>query len=90
VTRAGVAADAPRVIAMTDARTYRAHLVTDTAAAAGRAAVGRCVAVCGTVVLAASPTTPDVGFCRACVHWRQSGIDNGISRARAEAVPHEA
>jgi hypothetical protein len=70
---AGVPVEAPRVIAMTDARTYRAHLVTDAAAAAGRADRGCYVAVCGTVVLAASLTTPDTSFCSACARWRRRG-----------------
>jgi hypothetical protein len=40
------------VIAMTDARTYRGHLVTNAAATAGRANVGRYVAVPSVVLLA--------------------------------------
>ncbi|HEY6423832.1 MAG TPA: hypothetical protein VIY28_11405 [Pseudonocardiaceae bacterium] len=69
----GAPAEAPRVIAITDARTYRAHLVSDAAAAAGRADVGRYVAVCGMVVLAASLTTPDTSFCRACLSAQARG-----------------
>jgi len=46
-----------------------AHLVTDDAMAAGRAA-GCYLAVCGAVVLAASLTTPESGHCRACRRWR--------------------
>lgn len=48
----GVPVETPRVIAMTDARTYRAHLGTNTSAA-GRPDVGRYSAVCGMVMLAA-------------------------------------
>jgi hypothetical protein len=70
---AGVPVETPRAIAMTDARTYRAHLVTDAAAAAGRADMGCYVAVCGTVVLAASLATPDTSFCSACARWRRRG-----------------
>jgi hypothetical protein len=63
---AGVPAERPRVIAMTDARTYRAHLVTDAAVAAGRADMGCYHAVYGVVVLAASMTTPETSFCGTC------------------------
>ena len=71
---AGVPAERPRVIAMTDARTYRAHLVTDAAVAAGRADMGWYHAVCGVVVLAASMTTPETSFCGACAR-RHGGQD---------------
>jgi hypothetical protein len=54
VTGAGVAVEISRVIAMTDARTYRAHLVTDAVAAAGRAPGGRYISVCGMELLPAS------------------------------------
>jgi hypothetical protein len=73
VAGAGVPVETPHVLAMTDARTYRAHLVTDAAAAAGRADMGCYVAVCGMVVLAASLTTPDTSFCSACARWRRRG-----------------
>ncbi|MCA1672790.1 MAG: hypothetical protein LC799_11495 [Actinobacteria bacterium] len=46
-----------------------AHLVTDEAMAAGRAA-GRYLAVCDAVVLAASLTTPESGHCKKCRRWR--------------------
>ncbi|MGH3815558.1 MAG: hypothetical protein ACRDUV_24425 [Pseudonocardiaceae bacterium] len=46
-----------------------AHLVTDEAMAAGRAA-GRYLAVCDAVVLAASLITPESGHCRKCWRWR--------------------
>lgn len=74
VAAAGVPAERPRVIAMTDARTYRAHLVTDAAAAAGRADMGWYRAMCGVVVLAASMTTPETSFCGACAR-RYGGQD---------------
>lgn len=76
VTDAGVPMDTPHVIEMTDARTLRAHLVTDDAFAAGRADAGRYVAVCGVVVLPASLTTPDTSYCASCAY-----------RRRHEAVP---
>lgn len=82
VTGAGGAVETPRVIAMTDARTYRAHLVTDAAAAAGQADVGRYVAVCGVVVLAASLTTPETSFCRSCAYWRRNGGQASVGRGR--------
>ncbi len=53
--------------AVTDARTHRAHLVTDDASAAGRPS-GRYKALCGAIVLAASLTTPDRGQCDTCTH----------------------
>lgn len=77
---AGVPAERPRVIAMTDARTYRAHLVTDAAAAAGRADMGWYRAMCGVVVLAASMTTPETSFCGACAR-RHGGQDMAHSRS---------
>ena len=49
-------------LAMTDATTGTAHLVTDESVAAGRRAGGRYVAVCGAQVLAASLTTLGVGL----------------------------
>jgi hypothetical protein len=50
-----VVTDQPPVIAMTDARTRRAHLVTDVAFAAGRANAGRYVTVCGIAVVIEFP-----------------------------------
>ena len=55
------------VTAVTDARTHRAHLVTDDASTVGRAS-GRYQALCGVTVLAASLTTPDRGRCDTCTH----------------------
>lgn len=56
----------PRPIAITDARTGAAHLVTDAAAARGRLR-GRYEAICGARVLAASLTAPaTAGMCRCC------------------------
>jgi hypothetical protein len=55
-----------RPIAMTDATTGTAHLVTDESVAAGRRADGRYVAVCGAQVLAASLTMPERGQCQSC------------------------
>lgn len=71
----GTDAVAERVhaIAMTDARTRRGHLVTDDAAAAGRADGGRYVACCGVVVLAASLTTPESSSCGSCAGWCSHG-----------------
>lgn len=63
--------ETPHVIPMTDARTRRAHLVTDDAVAAGRSDAGRYVAVCGTVVLAARLTTPEARYCASCAYWRR-------------------
>lgn len=73
VTDAGSAVETPRVIAMTDARTRCAHLVTDAAAAAGRRDGGGYVACCGAVVLAASLTTPESSFCDFCTDPRSQG-----------------
>lgn len=57
-----------RVVSITDARTGRAHLVTDEAMVAGRRA-GRYATVCETVVLAASLTAAPNGFCLGCREW---------------------
>ncbi len=56
----------PRAIAMTDAATSAAHLVTDKSVAATRRAGSLYVAVCGAQVLAASLTTPERGQCQSC------------------------
>lgn len=56
----------PRPIAMADATTGTAHLVTDESVAAGRRAGGLYVAVCGARVLAASLTMPERGQCQSC------------------------
>ncbi|HEY6422092.1 MAG TPA: hypothetical protein VIY28_02345, partial [Pseudonocardiaceae bacterium] len=53
--------------------TRRAHSVTVAAAAAGRADLGRYVAVCGAVVLAASLTTPEASYCGSCAYRRSHG-----------------
>jgi len=75
-------------IAITDARTGTAHLVTDSAAAWGRLAGGY-VAVCGMQVLAASLTTPETAMCSLCARWpaprRPSGHQRG-GRHRAQVV----
>lgn len=71
---ANVPVGTPRVIAMTDARTYRAHLVTDSAATGRAYYVGRNVAVCGMVVLGASLTTPETSYCPSCAYWRRHGV----------------
>lgn len=70
---AGIAIERLHVIAMTDARTRCAHLVTDAAAVAGRADAGRYVACCGAVVLAASLTTPESSHCDFCAYRRSQG-----------------
>jgi hypothetical protein len=80
-TGASVVTATSPVIAMTDARTCRAHLVADEAFTAGRANAGRYVTVCGIVVLAASLTTPETSYCASCAYWRRhgnrEGMDNG-------------
>ncbi len=53
------------LLAVTDAQTSLAHLVTVQAMAAGRPH-GRYTAVCGYPVLAASLTAPESDSCRAC------------------------
>ncbi|MGH3719064.1 MAG: hypothetical protein ACRDRI_09540 [Pseudonocardiaceae bacterium] len=68
-TGAGVTIETVPVFAMTDANTRCAHFVTDEAATAGRP-VGRYVAICGRVVIAASLTTPETGYCDSCLYWR--------------------
>lgn len=81
---AGVAVETSHVVAITDARTRRAHLVTDAAVAAGRRAdAGRYVSVCGVVVLAASLTTPESSYCASCAYWRK----RGIMRHQARVAP---
>ncbi len=55
-----------RPIAMTDAMTGTAHLVTDESVVAGRRAGGRYDAVCGAQVLAASLTMPERDQCQSC------------------------
>ncbi len=84
MTDAGPAVGTPRVIEMTDARTHRAHLVTDEAAAAGRADVGSYVAVCGVVVLAASLTTPGTSYCSDC--WRRNENYPPLSRRGTQST----
>jgi hypothetical protein len=78
-TGASVVTNRPPVIAMTDARTYRAHLVDDAAFAAGRADAGRYVTVCGAVVLAASLTTPETSYCASCAYWHGYGNREGMT-----------
>lgn len=66
---------------MTDARTHHAHLVTDEAAAAGRADAGqRYVAVYGAVALAASLTTPEASYSAGCAYWRRYGSQAALGR----------
>ncbi|MGH3939919.1 MAG: hypothetical protein ACRDTG_15070 [Pseudonocardiaceae bacterium] len=57
------------VVAITDAHTHSAHLITDEAFAAGCRA-GRYLATCGAEVLTASLTTPERGYCESCTRWR--------------------
>ncbi|MGH4026604.1 MAG: hypothetical protein ACRDRV_18675 [Pseudonocardiaceae bacterium] len=52
-------------MAVTDARTSLAHLVTYPAMAAGRHC-GRYAAICGCEVLASSLTAEESGICRPC------------------------
>jgi hypothetical protein len=60
---------APALLAVTDARTSIAHLVTLDAMAAGRS-YGVYVAVCDTEVVASSLTAEESGHCRRCRQWR--------------------
>jgi hypothetical protein len=85
VTGAGVPVETSRVIAMTDSRTYRAHLVTDAAAAAGRAQGGRYISVCGMVVLPASLASPETSYCRSCAYWHRHGGMRPCGEGRATA-----
>lgn len=71
------------VIAMTDARTRRAHWVTDAVFAASCANAGRCMMICGVAVLAARLTTPEAGYCASCVYRRRNG-----NRARLAPKPN--
>jgi hypothetical protein len=74
-----VVVDTSPVIAMTDARTRRAHLVVDAAVAVGRADAGRYVTLCGVVVLAASLTTPEASYYASCTYWRRQGNRVGVA-----------
>lgn len=56
------------VFPLIDARTGGVHLVTNDAVELGRRA-GRYLAVCDTVLLAASLTAPPEAYCRSCVEW---------------------
>ncbi len=85
MTSAGVAVETSRAIAMTDARMYRAHLVTDAAAAAGRAHGGRSISVCGMAVLPASLATPETSYCRSCAYWHRHGGMRPCREGRATA-----
>ncbi|MGH3908530.1 MAG: hypothetical protein ACRDTE_30740 [Pseudonocardiaceae bacterium] len=60
---------APVLLAVTDAQTSLAHLVTLDAMAAGRRR-GVYVAVCDTEVVASSLTAEESGHCRRCRGWR--------------------
>ncbi|MGH3907506.1 MAG: hypothetical protein ACRDTE_25515 [Pseudonocardiaceae bacterium] len=60
---------APVLLAVTDAHTSLAHLVTLDAMAAGRRR-GIYVAVCDAEVVASSLTAQESGHCRRCQHWR--------------------
>lgn len=74
----------PRPIAITDARTGAARLVTDAAAARGRLR-GRYEAICGARVLAASLTAPATGMCRCCVDRVARGqppVTGGVAASR--------
>ncbi|MGH3832248.1 MAG: hypothetical protein ACRDRS_17680 [Pseudonocardiaceae bacterium] len=65
----GVSTATVAVFAMTDANTRAAHFVADEDVTAGLA-VGRYVAICGRVVIAASLTTPETSYCDPCLYWR--------------------
>ncbi|MGH4012807.1 MAG: hypothetical protein ACRDSL_02475 [Pseudonocardiaceae bacterium] len=58
------------MVELVDARTGSAHLVRDDAFIVGRPA-GRYLAVCDTVVLAASLTAPTVTYCRSCANTQE-------------------
>ncbi|MGH3903630.1 MAG: hypothetical protein ACRDTE_05480 [Pseudonocardiaceae bacterium] len=60
---------APVLLAVTDAHTSLAHLVTLEAMAAGRRS-GVYVAVCDSEVVASSLTAEESGHCRRCRGWR--------------------
>lgn len=64
--RTSVVTAPPRPIAMTDAMTGPAHLVTDESVAEGRRAGGLYVAVCGAQVFTASLTMPERDQCQSC------------------------
>lgn len=59
----------PTLLAVTDARTSIAHLVTVEAMAAGRRR-GIYAAVCSAEVVASSLTAEESGRCRRCRRWR--------------------
>ena len=65
----GLAVAKPHVVAMIDARTMVAHLVTDEAVFAGRQ-TGRYVGLCGAVVLPGSLVESANHPCRSCHYWR--------------------
>ena len=56
-----------RAVELVDARTLTAHLLTDTAIAAGRLAKGRYIALCGQDVLPASLVEPGRRHFLSCV-----------------------
>ena len=60
---------APELLAVTDAQTSLAHLVTLDAMIAGRSN-GVYIAVCDTEVVASSLTAEESGYCRRCRRWR--------------------
>jgi hypothetical protein len=55
----------PRPVGITDAHTHVEHLVSEESVAAHRHA-GRCLALCGVNLLAASLTDPGHGWRRKC------------------------
>jgi hypothetical protein len=68
---------------MTDARTRRAHLVTDAAFAAGRVDAGRYVTACGIVALPAKPDYPGSQLLRLLCLLAQAR-ESGRGRTEAE------
>lgn len=72
---AGGASVSRRLVALADARTGEAHLVTDEAMVAGRRDGGRYVAACGVEVLPASLTAPDRRSCLDCASKVVSGTN---------------
>jgi hypothetical protein len=55
-----------RLIEMVDAHTRENHLLTQDAAAAGRRASHRYLALCGTQIIPAALVEPGTGNCRSC------------------------
>lgn len=79
---AGATAVPFRLVALTDARTGAAHLLTDEAMAAGRRAGGRYAAECGAEVLPASLTAPEHRSCPDCAALTRPARSHGTAAPR--------